>query len=43
MHAPRARYRLRQIAQLTDGTCPDPERHLETMLVLTWLLSPAAA
>ncbi|GGK61114.1 helix-turn-helix domain-containing protein [Streptomyces flaveus] len=40
VHEQTVRYRLRQITQLTDGTCPDPERHLETMLVLTWLLSP---
>ncbi|MFD9439148.1 helix-turn-helix domain-containing protein [Streptomyces sp. NPDC060006] len=43
VHEQTVRYRLRQITQLTDGTCPDPERHLETMLVLTWLLSPGAA
>ncbi len=42
VHEQTVRYRLRQITQLTDGTCPDPERHLETMLVLTWLLSPGA-
>ncbi|MEU9187420.1 helix-turn-helix domain-containing protein [Streptomyces sp. NPDC048484] len=42
VHEQTVRYRLRQITQLTDGTCPDPERHLETMLVLTWLLSAAA-
>ena len=42
VHEQTVRYRLRQISQLTDGTCPDPERHLETMLVLTWLLSPEA-
>ncbi|MEV0224504.1 helix-turn-helix domain-containing protein [Streptomyces sp. NPDC050704] len=40
VHEQTVRYRLRQITQLTDGTCPDPERRLETMLVLTWLLSP---
>ncbi|TPQ23618.1 helix-turn-helix domain-containing protein [Streptomyces sporangiiformans] len=40
VHEQTVRYRLRQISQLTDGTCPDPELHLETMLVLTWLLSP---
>ncbi|MFG2026603.1 helix-turn-helix domain-containing protein [Streptomyces sp. NPDC048825] len=42
VHEQTVRYRLRQISQLTDGTCPDPERHLETMLTLTWLLSPEA-
>lgn len=42
VHEQTVRYRLRQISQLTDGSCPDPERHLETMLVLTWLLSPQA-
>ncbi|UPZ27286.1 helix-turn-helix domain-containing protein [Streptomyces sp. LRE541] len=43
VHEQTVRYRLRQITQLTDGACPDPERHLETMLVLTWLLSPSTA
>ncbi|MFF5006399.1 helix-turn-helix domain-containing protein [Streptomyces phaeochromogenes] len=43
VHEQTVRYRLRQITQLTDGNCPDPERHLETMLVLTRLLSPGAA
>jgi hypothetical protein len=42
VHEQTVRYRLRQITQLTDGTCPDPERRLETMLVLSWWLSPGA-
>ena len=42
IHEQTVRYRLRRIAEITDGRLPGDESHLDTMLMLNWMLRSAA-